>query len=223
MPSHSNVERHALANALTEAGPGAPTLCDGWTTNDLAAHLVVREGRPDALPGLILSSVPPFGRWTARVEDTYAKGDFAELVNTFRTGPHQLSWARLPGADRRLNLLEHFIHCEDVRRAQPGWKARTLSAGLQQAIWTAIGSTGRILLRRSPVPVTFSTVDGLTRHVVAGTGGSSNSRGSLPGVVITGDPGEIALYTYGRTGHADVQLDGPPESISLFQQVPLKF
>ncbi len=36
------IERAALADLMAELGPDAPTLCEGWTTRDLAAHLVVR-------------------------------------------------------------------------------------------------------------------------------------------------------------------------------------
>ena len=46
-------ERAALVEILRAVGPDAPTLCEGWTTRDLVAHLVVRERRPDALPGLV--------------------------------------------------------------------------------------------------------------------------------------------------------------------------
>ena len=28
---------------------------------------------------------------------------------------------RLPGVERLTNLLEYFVHHEDLRRAQPGW------------------------------------------------------------------------------------------------------
>ena len=36
-------ERLELCDLLLELGPDAPTLCEGWTTADLAAHLVLRE------------------------------------------------------------------------------------------------------------------------------------------------------------------------------------
>ncbi|MCW2608081.1 MAG: hypothetical protein JWO60_2774, partial [Frankiales bacterium] len=39
-------ERAALLDLLAASGPDAPTLCPGWTTHDLAAHLVVRERQP---------------------------------------------------------------------------------------------------------------------------------------------------------------------------------
>ncbi len=36
-------ERAALCDTLERFGPDAPTLCEGWQTIDLAAHLVARE------------------------------------------------------------------------------------------------------------------------------------------------------------------------------------
>jgi uncharacterized protein (TIGR03085 family) len=223
MPSHSAAERIALASALTTAGPGTPTLCSGWSTTELAAHLVVRERRPDTLPGLILSSRHPLHRWTTRVEVKYAGRDYDELVHTFRTGPHLGSWAALPGVDARVNLLEHFVHCEDVRRSVPDWSPRDLPADRQQALWTAIGQAGRMLLRRSPVPVVFDVPGGPSHQVVSGTGGSANNRGQLPGVVITGAASEIALFAYGRGERAQVTLDGPPESLAAFSALKLEF
>lgn len=42
----SEAERYALAATFREVGPGAPTLCAGWRSEDLLAHLVLRETRP---------------------------------------------------------------------------------------------------------------------------------------------------------------------------------
>ena len=55
-------ERRALADLLGELGPDAPTCCEGWTTAHLAAHLVVRDRRPDAMPGYALEMVPRLAR-----------------------------------------------------------------------------------------------------------------------------------------------------------------
>src|SRR5579859_4160339 len=46
-------ERSTLCDLFVEYGPEAPTLCEGWLAADLAAHLVVRERRPDSGPGLV--------------------------------------------------------------------------------------------------------------------------------------------------------------------------
>jgi uncharacterized protein (TIGR03085 family) len=57
-------ERQTLCELLVELGPDAPTLCAGWVTADLAAHLVVRERRPDSGPGLVW---PPLAGHTDKV------------------------------------------------------------------------------------------------------------------------------------------------------------
>jgi hypothetical protein len=36
-------ERLELCDLLGELGPSVPTLLEGWTAHDLAAHLVLRE------------------------------------------------------------------------------------------------------------------------------------------------------------------------------------
>lgn len=57
-------ERRALVATFREVGPQAPTLCEGWNTTDLAAHLVVRERRLDATAGIAFLS----GRAAVRLE-----------------------------------------------------------------------------------------------------------------------------------------------------------
>ncbi len=64
MPRYARSEREALTELMSTLGPDAPTLNEGWTTRDLAAHLVVRERRPDAAAGIV---VPPLGGYAERV------------------------------------------------------------------------------------------------------------------------------------------------------------
>jgi uncharacterized protein (TIGR03085 family) len=73
---YANEERKALADALQAAGPDAPTLCEGWQTRDLAAHLVLRERRPDAAAGILLK---PLNGYNKKVQERLAAGDYAEL------------------------------------------------------------------------------------------------------------------------------------------------
>ena len=70
-------ERHELASLLLEVGPDAPTLCEGWTTRDLAAHLVIRQDRVDAQAGIVIRQL---SGWTERVRQGAAHGDYADLV-----------------------------------------------------------------------------------------------------------------------------------------------
>ena len=74
-----------MVGIMRAVGPDAPTLCEGWTTRDLAAHLVVRERRPDALPGLVFG---PLASHTARPQDQLtASTTYEDLVELFASGP----------------------------------------------------------------------------------------------------------------------------------------
>src|SRR3954447_17621723 len=191
MPSHSAAERAALADALTEAGPHRPTLCDGWTTTELAAHLVARERRPDAALGAV---VPVLSGWRDQLEAGYARRPYAELVSAIRTGPPVTSPMAIPGVDARINLVEHFVHCEDVLRAGPGWTARELPAARQDALWAALRMLGRLNFRKSPVSVTLPTPDGRSTLVI--------DRSGAEGVDLVGAPAELVLYSSGRKDQA---------------------
>src|SRR5215467_13786937 len=148
--SYARDERTALCALLDETGPGAPTLCEGWRTVDLAAHLVIRERRPDAAAGLMGG---PLAGHTRRVtEQLSTRTPFPDLVQLIRSGPPAMSIYRLPGMDERLNLVEFFVHHEDVRRGADGWQPRDLSDGLTDALWQRL-SASKLLFRRSPVGV----------------------------------------------------------------------
>ena len=135
MPSIARTERLALADLLDELGPDAPTLCAGWDTRSLAAHLVVRERRPDAGPGLVVSSL---AGWTESVQEGYEQRPYDELTELVRSGPGRMSAFSLPGVDKFLNTTEYVVHHEDVRRAQKRWQPRDLPTGVQDALWKAV-------------------------------------------------------------------------------------
>ena len=72
-------ERAALVDTMRGVGPDAPTLCGDWTTRDLAAHLVVREGRLDAAPGI---TIPFLADYTDKVQNQVAAvSDWDELLD----------------------------------------------------------------------------------------------------------------------------------------------
>lgn len=209
MPSHSAAERQALADALAEAGPAAPTLCSGWSTTDLAVHLVLREGKPQVR---VAGAIGPLKNWAHQQEKAAAERPYAELVTQIRNGPPRTSPFALPGADARANLLEHFVHCEDVRRAAPQWAPRKLPADRHAAFWkTLSGPFGKILLRRSDVPVSLQVPGGEPVVVTKGTG-----------VVIVGEPAELALYLFGRTEQARVDLLGKEAAVERFRGTDLQ-
>ena len=124
-------ERSALVETFRAVGPDAPTLCEGWTTRDLAAHLVLRERRLDATAGIAL---PALGSYTARVQRQIADStDWEDLVAKVAAGPPIYSPFKL--LDPLVNTSEMFIHHEDVRRAAADWQPRALDDPTVAACW----------------------------------------------------------------------------------------
>lgn len=209
MPSIARDERAALADLLSALGPDAPTLCEGWDTRDLAAHLVVREGRMDAAPGLVLR---PLAGHLDHVTRSYAAKPYDELVARVRKGPPALSPFRLPRVDPLLNTTEFFVHHEDVRRAQPGWAPRPLPAAVENALWRAVRARGPIAFRRTECGV-----------VLQRSGGESFvARSGEPAVTLTGEAQELLLYLFGRRDHARVSVSGPAAALEALRRASLR-
>src|ERR1700722_17051024 len=135
-PSLAQQERNTLCDLFVERGSDAPTLCEGWLTADLAAHLVVRERRPDSGPGLVW---PPLAGYTEKVRCSVRdRTPWEKLVEKVRQGPPLL----LRPFDGPMNTVEFFIHVEDVRRAQEAWEPRPISPELADALWARVGPGG---------------------------------------------------------------------------------
>jgi uncharacterized protein (TIGR03085 family) len=207
--SYSRQERHALSTLLTETGPEAPTLCEGWNTRDLAAHLVLRERRPDAAAGV---TGGPVAGYTRRVQEQVKKRhSYEELVEMFRSGPPRLSPLALPGVDERANTVEHFVHHEDVRRAPDGWEPRELDPGLSQALWGKL-RMARTALRKAPVGVELAREDGGDERSFRLT-----MRKGTPVVTVIGPPAELMMWALGRTGAARVRFDGTDNAVQALR------
>ncbi|MEV6346725.1 TIGR03085 family metal-binding protein [Actinoplanes sp. NPDC051851] len=203
MNEYARQERRLLADLLLSEGPDAPTLCTGWTTRDLAAHLVTRDRRPDAALGMVVPALADFGE---RVRRERGALPYPELIRQVRTPP---AWSPVSNAltDGLVNTMEFFIHHEDVRRARPGWEPRPLEAGQQAALWRTVKLTSRVALRRLGIA-----------GEVAAAGFPPIRTGPAPQVRITADVGELALYFSGRQRAARVTVEGDPalvERLSL--------
>jgi uncharacterized protein (TIGR03085 family) len=193
-----DAERSAMIALMEEVGPDAPTLCEGWTVEDLAAHLVARERRIDSTPGLVIGAL---SGWTEKVRLGVKRLGFARVVERLRSGPPL--WWRGPIA--RANVAEHYIHHEDVRRANGRTEARDLPAELDAALWAGTGLGARMAARKaSGVRLELRTPDGRSR--TAGSGDAT--------VTITGPPGELSLFLAGRRDAAHVELDGPDDAVA---------
>ena len=204
--SYSQEERLALCALLDKSGPDAPTLCEGWTTGDLAAHLVLREHRPDAAAGV---AGGPLAGYTARVQQRIRQRiPFPDLVRMIRSGPPRLSVMALPGMDERINAVEFFVHHEDVRRAADGWEPRALASGESDMLWGRL-RMARFMLRKAPVGVELARDDG--GPAARNPDGASyriTARNATPAVTVVGTPAELTLWVMGRRAAARVRMDG---------------
>jgi uncharacterized protein (TIGR03085 family) len=190
-------ERAALCDTLEKFGPEAPTLCEGWLTLDLAAHLVAREARSDAALGLV---VPPLAGHLQRVMDKYKTKGYDTLVGMLRTGP---PWMHRTGPLATANVNENFIHHEDVRRAS-GEGPRPLDAEMSGLLWKMLGFGVR---KKHLHGVAFSlrTPDGREKVI---------TKEGEP-VVMTGETGELTLFMAGRKEAAVVTHDGPADAVAI--------
>ncbi|MCX5114212.1 TIGR03085 family metal-binding protein [Streptomyces sp. NBC_00378] len=208
MSTHAKRERLLLADLLEAAGPEAPTLCHGWTTRDLAAHVVVRERRPDAAGGILLGALR---NRLERVQAEFAAKPYEELIQLIRTGPPRFSPYAVKQVDEAANTVEFYIHAEDVRRAQPDWSRRELDPVFADVLWARAERTARILGRRSPVGLVLRRPDGQTAVAHKGT----------PVVTVTGEPGELLLFAFGRQDAAVVGLEGDKEAVDRLHTAEL--
>lgn len=193
-------ERAALCDSLLELGPDAPTLCEPWRTRDLAAHLVLREHRPDLASGMW------FGPLQARMERgqaSLAAGDYPTLVGRVRSGPPRWSPMRLPRVDALLNTAELVVHHEDALRGDGAvGPRREVPERTSRAVLSA--------LRRS-APLMFRRVDVGVRLVVPGSEPITTKGDRV--VTVTGAPVELLLLAFGRMRVADVAFDGSPQDV----------
>jgi uncharacterized protein (TIGR03085 family) len=206
MAEWARSERAALVELFRQLGPDAPTACTGWTTADLAAHLYVRERRPDAGPGVVLGG--PLGAHTERVMASVLRvHTYDDIVARVAAGP-PLLWRPL---DEQVNHFEYFVHHEDVRRAN-GEGPRDLPAAQESAICDRLRRSLRLSLRRAR---------GVQVEVVADNGGRAVVGGRGPTVRITGPVGDILLFTFNRKDIAQVELTGDADAVASLQSARL--
>jgi uncharacterized protein (TIGR03085 family) len=196
-------ERQALCDTFERVGPDAPTLCSPWLTRDLAAHLVVRDRRPDVSAGIW---VPGLAARAKQVQNGYAAWEWPRLVAQVRSGPPAWSPASLARVDEAINTAEFFVHHEDVLRGGPSWSARVLPPDLGWALWNIASKTARLKFARARV--------GLVLEAPMYGRQQAHAITELGVVKVEGTPGELLLYLFGRREVASVEVSGPQEAIT---------
>jgi len=194
------IERAQLCDLFVASGPDAPTLCQGWSTLDLAAHLVVREHDPRA--GLAIIGGDRFADLERKLMDGARAKGYESLVERLRGGPPAVPW-RLPGLRPLLNTNEWFIHHEDVRRANG--RGPREDPQLDAALWPMVRRMAPIMVRR---------IKGAGVALAAPGYGEVPAKGTGPSTRIEGGPQELTLFLNGRRSAAQVEITGPDDALA---------
>ena len=202
-------ERNALCDSLLALGPDAPTLCDPWRTRDLAAHLVLREHRPDLASGIWFALLEGH---MERGQAALAAGDYTALVERVRSGPPRWSPTHFAKVDALFNTTELVIHHEDALRGDGAvGPRREVPERTSRATLSALRKSASLMFRRAGVGVRLEAPGADT--ITAGKGASV--------VTVTGAPVELLLVASGRMRVADDVLDGAPEDVQTLKNARL--
>ncbi|GEL93454.1 TIGR03085 family metal-binding protein [Cellulomonas composti] len=206
--------RADLTAALRSAGPDAPTLCEGWRTRHLAAHVVLRERSVKVGLGLV---VRPLANSAEHAIQELAAGaespeGYTALVGQVAAGPsrwHPVAWA--PDA---ANTTELWVHTQDVLRGD-GARPASPAPELDDELWRQVERASRLSLRGVPTGVVLVRDGGERRRARAPHGENGT-------VVVRGGAGELLLWLNGRGAAAGVTFEGPtPDVAALAARLPV--
>ena len=199
-------ERRELCDLFDRVGPDAATCCGDWTTADLAAHLVVRERDVRSGPGILLGG--RFERYTERLmARELERHGYAGVVERVRTGP-PFGPFRIRAIGHAANLLEYFVHHEDVRRPL-GEGVRPDRGDLDAELWSFVRRVLPLMVRKSKVPN--------VELVVQRPDGERWTAGSGEPVLLEGEVQDLVLRLYGRTTGVDVALSGDRSAVARIE------
>ncbi len=207
--TYTRRERRALAETALRVGPDAPTLCGDWDTKDLVCHLLVRESSLVGAPGIAVSALSGL---TDKEMARLKKQPFEKLVDRLRSS--KLTFFALPPVDAMVNTLEFFVHHEDIRRAAPGWRRRTLSDASLDTLWQALKTQGAALVRPAGVPVVVRRTD---------TGETATLMPGRSPVELSGPVTEIVFYLFGRDQVRDLTFAGPEDKVAKVRRADFGF
>ncbi len=192
-------QRTQLLDLFLELGPFAPTLCEGWKTQDLVAHLWIREHKPQAMLGMFSEK---FEDMTERIQiNALHTHGFVTLVDKLR----KPSLMMRP-MDSLINGAEYFIHHMDVLRAND--RDQEISDRDEETLRTPLKMFASKTAKAYGDRVVVDTNDGKKLEL---------GQGTRP-VHLIGKPSEVLLFVAGRTDNAKVQLVGEPDAVAKFTE-----
>lgn len=179
--------RDRLVEVAREVGPHAPTLCAGWTCQDVVAHLLVLQSDPLSWPVAAFAPLEPLAQF--RMRRALADGWTSALDRLGTRSPR--IWPMLDDTARRSfghHLGEYLVHTEDIVRAN-AVPSTTLDPGTDAAAWdraVAVAPQLSRSLRRRGVQGLVLTSQGRSASVLTGA----------DPVAVTGPPLDLLVWLY---------------------------
>ena len=192
----SKSERQGLVETLKALGPDAPTLCEGWMTKHLLAHLIMRETEPVNASGILLKGRQKQTQNRLEELSTHFESNLSKL----KSGPPL--WNPMRYLDKWVNALEMLIHHEDVLRAQPNWQRRKFTDSETKELDFLLKIAPRFLVRGAKVLPTLVV-------------------GDLPTtgrIILRGDQVDLLLFLAGRQSASTVSIEGDESDVADFMK-----
>ena len=192
----SKSERQGLVETLKALGPDAPTLCEGWMTKHLLAHLIMRETEPVNASGILLKGRQKQTQNRLEELSTHFESNLSKL----KSGPPL--WNPMRYLDKWVNALEMLIHHEDVLRAQPNWQRRKFTDSETKELDFLLKIAPRFLVRGAKVLPTLVV-------------------GELPTtgrIILRGDQVDLLLFLAGRQSASTVSIEGDESDVADFMK-----
>ncbi len=178
-----------LLKKLTSRQWSASTLCEGWTVEDLAAHIVVREG----VIGPIGIVVPQLHNLhDSRVKRLEMKGH-KEIIRKLERYPW---W--MPAV---ANTGEFYVHNEDLLRGDLQMSRPQPNAEAQKILWSSLSGLVKINKKMVSDLGNLTLENSQTSEVIIITNKHSSHETTIKGFA-----SELLLYCYGRRDAAKVTI-----------------
>lgn len=177
-------------NSLTEKQWQAKTLCDGWSIEDLAAHLVSRERNIIGGIGLIIPSLQTLH--DKRIERVKSHGHDYMI--------HKLSkypWY-MPAS---LNVAEFWVHNEDLLRGDLQMSRAKPSSAQNIILWNSLKGISKV---RKSLVSDVGNVDLVNTQTNEAIYIRFNSQSKI--TQVSGTAGEVLLFFYGRRKAANIHI-----------------
>jgi len=169
----------------------AQTLCDGWSVEDLAAHLVSRERNVIGGLGLVVASLQGLHDKRIAKEVTHGHKYIIEKLEKY-------PWY-IPAT---INTAEFWVHNEDMLRGELKMSRSAPTKVENEILWGSLASLVKIKKGLVADLGNVRFINTETKQELVTQQKNSNKK-----TTISGTAGELLLYFYGRRKSADVIID----------------